>query len=952
MPLIVLITLKLITLVCMRFLRKTLAKYLVLLIQTSVLSQNFHSTNLSTAEGLLTNEIYDIFQDQLGNMWFATDIGVCMYNGYEFKNYTTKNGLTHNVVFQIKKYGDKLYFNTFKGGVCYLENDSIKAYEHNSNLLEEIGHEFVEDFVIEDDVFWFSQSNAEGLYSINQEGVINKKTFKDANATFFVKNIAGEKICGFANQYLKNKRFSIFKEIETFISIPTITFNLTLRPKVHKQYFAYGKNLIKHNEERILEEKLFDREVSSIYLDQQNNLWIGTYGGGVLYFENSALHLQPQIFLKGKTISDIFKDTQGNIWFSTTENGLFHINRAKSSYYHLNEKVMVVKNIESNVFCGTDNGNVYKVYPEKKELIYQNPSGFAIKNIHELDSAQILVNYRQINHLTKEEKAFNPATKDVNTIYTQHGKYLVTAYNGFKLFDEHKLFFDSNEHYFIDRVKKILSYTDDSLLIASRSGLYLYHNHDITKIMLDDVQSLEITDLKKWQNKLLISTKNNGLIILSDSFKTLNVLNQNNGLSSDNCLTVSTNDSCILVGSNRGLDIIKSINNEFEIQKINTTNYLYNSKVNSVCFLNNRIAIGTDYGIEIFETQLAEYPFSETQITKVKVNNLDHNLCALDFTYDQNNIEVFFVSPNFRNEVSYRYRLKGATNTWSTTKENSIKYSQLTSGNYQFEVQPFIDNQNGGLSNIHFTIKPHFTKAWWFISVVLVFGCCLVYLIFQDFKLKEKYKRDAIQATQKALRAQMNPHFLFNALSSIQSYILKNDKKLSVKYLNKFSKLVRQVLENSMYNYIPIQDDVNALENYIQLEKIRFKDKFEYNIIMDDKINVCLNKIPPLLLQPIVENAIWHGILHKKHGNGKVSISFSLHEEYIKCIVEDNGVGRGETKLKSASEGHKSIGLQLTKERLKVININSKNKIYLHIEDVNSMCAETGTRVVLTIPKV
>lgn len=915
----------------------------------SVFSQSFYTTNISISEGLFTNEVYDIFQDKSGNMWFATDLGVCKYDGYEFQNFTTKNGLTHNVVFQIREYESRLYFNTYKGGICYLEKDTILPYKYNQKLLAKTAYEFVLDFIIEKGKLWFNVSNEDGLYSINQQGEIEVLNYKDKESTFYIKEIGENQICGFANQHLQSNKFRVNQQEETFITTPTIKLNLILRPQILESYFAYGKNLINYSQEKIKKTKLLDKEISALYKSKGNNLWVGTYGGGVFCYENAMLNSTPKTYLSGKTISDIFEDNQGNIWFSTTETGVYYFDTHKSFHMQLDEKVMVLRCSGSNVFCGTDNGNVYKISENTKELIYTSLNGSAIKDIHLLDSLHILVNNKVLNHFSKKQTTYNSNTTYLNNIYTNHGQYFVSAYNGFQLFNRGgDLVFDSKEDGFKDRVRKAVSFSPDSLLVLSNSGLYLFSDNKILKVDVEGVDELEITSICKWRNQLLISTKNNGVIFLDSLFHPLQVLSKNSGLSSDNCLSVYVNKNTILIGTNIGLDVVSETENGFSIQQFNTSNLLYNSKINCISAFDDKMVIGTDYGIEIFKDSKFEYEFNPIQITTFKVNDMPQN--EREFRYNQNNIEIFFVSPNYGEEVSYRYRLAGATNKWSITQNNSIKYSQLSSGNYEFEVQPFVNNQFGDLTAVKFTIKSHFTNTWWFFIVIGLFVFWITYLIIMDMKMKEKYKREAIQSTQKALRAQMNPHFLFNALNSIQNYILRNEKELSIKYLSKFSSLVRQVLDNSMHNYIPIKDDLSALEDYLQLEQIRFEEKFEYEINIDEQLDSFTYLIPPLLLQPIVENAIWHGLLHKEEGIGKIVISYILKGEDVICSIEDNGVGRKVAEELEQAKKYKSVGIDITKQRLKVINANSKQKINIKIEDVNSNSKEVGTRVSLAIP--
>ena len=202
-----------------------------------------------------------------------------------------------------------------------------------------------------------------------------------------------------------------------------------------------------------------------------------------------------------------------------------------------------------------------------------------------------------------------------------------------------------------------------------------------------------------------------------------------------------------------------------------------------------------------------------------------------------------------------------------------------------------------------------------------------------------------------ALRSQMNPHFIFNCLNSINRFILRNDAESASNYLTKFSKLIRMMLENSKQPLIPLQEEVKCLELYIQMEQFRCKNAFTYYIKYQDGVNIEEAMIPPLLLQPFVENAIWHGV-NPKDGNGEIGIEFLQKDEAMYCIVQDNGIGRKRaSELRSLlSENHKSMGLQITRERLAALGESQVNESPVEIVDLyDEKGLAGGTRVTIKI---
>jgi len=233
-----------------------------------------------------------------------------------------------------------------------------------------------------------------------------------------------------------------------------------------------------------------------------------------------------------------------------------------------------------------------------------------------------------------------------------------------------------------------------------------------------------------------------------------------------------------------------------------------------------------------------------------------------------------------------------------------------------------------------------------FFSMVFI----ITLLIVRHQRLLTKHK--IIELKQKNLNQQMNPHFVYNCLTSIQSYIFHNDAEKSLDYLSKFSKLMRKILESSQNQYMSVQDEIEILALYLKLESIRFKGKFDYDITVDEKIDTILFKIPSLLIQPFVENSLWHGIQNKE-GKGKIQVSFNLIDKSIFCAIEDNGIGRENAeKIKdSRMNNHISLGASITQSRMKLLKSLYGNRLgirYIDLKDNHNK--PSGTRVELFLP--
>jgi LytS/YehU family sensor histidine kinase len=240
---------------------------------------------------------------------------------------------------------------------------------------------------------------------------------------------------------------------------------------------------------------------------------------------------------------------------------------------------------------------------------------------------------------------------------------------------------------------------------------------------------------------------------------------------------------------------------------------------------------------------------------------------------------------------------------------------------------------------------------------LFILGLAIGILVISRAKINARHKisdmnRKIAEITQANLRQQMNPHFIFNTLNSIQYYMYQHDKLATNNYLTKFSSLMRKVLENSQHTSIPLRDELDALKLYLDLEMIRFKDKFNYEIKVDDEIDSLLYKVPAMLIQPYVENSISHGLM-PSDDKGLIKINLKLENNHISCIIEDNGIGRdaAQEKKRNGNPNHNSLGTQIVASRLDLVNTlygTSLKTIYTDLKNING--EPEGTRVELQIP--
>ena len=345
-----------------------------------------------------------------------------------------------------------------------------------------------------------------------------------------------------------------------------------------------------------------------------------------------------------------------------------------------------------------------------------------------------------------------------------------------------------------------------------------------------------------------------------------------------------------------------------------------------------------------------------------KVGNI-HSNAQTNLLNHENNLQVTFLYPNpfDQNDVQYAYRLLPKDTDWIFTKEREVTFENLRGGSYQLEVKAKEgENEWTNLSTYPINIfTPYYKMGWFimlvgfsFVGILLAFYFWRIRQIRQQIGMKAEYEKKLSELKMQALRSQMNPHFIYNSINSINWFIIKNDQDNASDYLTKFSRLMRLNLENSKLDLVSLANELESIRLYLEMEQLRFERKFEYQIKVESHINTSSIFIPPMIIQPFIENAIWHGIMHKV-SDGVIQLGVSISKGNLICLIEDNGVGREAAQKinKKKKIKKKSLGMQITKDRLENIkafyNFETKISIMdLYDELGNAM----GTRIALTLP--
>ncbi|WP_345241744.1 two-component regulator propeller domain-containing protein [Nibrella saemangeumensis] len=396
----------------------------------------------------------------------------------------------------------------------------------------------------------------------------------------------------------------------------------------------------------------------------------------------------------------------------------------------------------------------------------------------------------------------------------------------------------------------------------------------------------------------------------------------------------------------------------------------------SVQYRHGKLILHGHNGFSVFypDSLRDNIPAPPVYITGFSVFDKPHPVDTrpIELGYQENFFSFEFAALSYRSvqKNQYAYQLEGVDPQWvySGTRR-SASYTDIAPGTYTFRVKG--SNSDGVWSekgtSVTLIIHPPWWRTWWFTALIVALVVSLIATGFhyrveqirreevrktKDVEQKAQFSKKLSEMEMQALRAQMNPHFIFNSLNSINRFIMKNEAEAASDYLSKFSKLIRLILQNSNAPGVTLENELNALQLYLELESLRFEKKFSFQIHCASGVELAYLEIPPLLIQPYVENAIWHGLMHKQ-GSGHIDISVACERDWLLCTVQDDGIGRQRAaELKSQSvTRNKSLGMTITAHRLALLNQGAERQTAVEVVDlVDSLGEPCGTRVQLKIP--
>ena len=960
--------------------------------QVSPSAYTLSTHQISTEDGLPSNEVYQVFQDDYGYIWFATDVGVSRYNGREFTNFSTKDGLVDNTVFGFyEDYKKRLWLRSFSGKLCYFARgtDSVYSYVYNEKIEAKlngripVSHSCNSENIVSIGLVAGQQKDGSDLLQISENGQFSfPERFENDTSFAYVLDNDNELIYGTSHGKKSIEdpgRICFFEDGELTYQIDLDQAVERIYPcKLSENHYAIGcasNDVIFIRNKQIYNSISFPSRVLSVYQDKQEKLWVGTENG--VYFYKYGLNNIPLLVLANRNVSDVMEDLEGNIWCTTLNDGIHQILSKELLCYtpeiiQRNATISCIEIInKGEVLLGTSNGIIEAVKNEYAEVISVGPDHSYTNDLHSIGQDSIFVAYDGRNQLSFAEVKMKQLTGFICQGITKFvedsvgGALLGCSRSGVRWFGANGEVRTSLEEGFTERIYDACVDRNGITWLAGLNRLWKYEDtryescDEISPLLHNRINAIEIGK----EDRLIMASSENGLIIKDG--EEVFAIGENNGLKSDMCLKLLLLDNEIWVGTNYGLGKITIEQWKPLIYKIKNYDAAIGfpvSKVTDIKELDGEMYVTyADKLVRFFPDELAQ----NKRIPKLKILDLMvsgkpmNERTNLSLKHDQNDLVVRLEALTFRNmdQVLYKYRFVGKSETWRTASTSELVFESLTPDSYELEVVAVNENDIESTSRIiHFTIRPPWWKTTWFVLLAILFLLVIGWGAFavriRTLKNRTKTANRIIDLEKSALQAQMNPHFIFNSLNSIQKYISENDKRNAQKYLNRFARLIRLILESSRSDSFLLEDEITLLDHYLSLEANRFKGKFRFEIVADDLMNEDFTRIPPMIIQPFVENAIIHG-MNGKQETGQIRIQFQKNETgSILCVVDDDGVGRKvASRQPNKAKQHKPVGVLIAKERLGHLNHGTAQDSDVTIIDKYDDQGESiGTRVEIKLP--
>lgn len=934
-----------------------------------------------------------VMSDSKGYLWIASNSGLTRYDGQQFRKYGFKDGLPDIFIVHLFEGPDqRIWASTFAGDLVYVSGDSIKVYKHSDQFKRFAKRHSAWTWSVDEDLNIVVGSVYPGVIRIDSSGNID--TLISALPGQFglgvwLRDSLPSMVFRIANrgEAKPQKRIFVYNEARELVASVLVKEQrkeVPLRGFITKcrdgsVALTYGNDIYRLSMNGLEAYLRQDVIHNSIMEDSKGNLWTSTYGLGMTMYPKGILDSTSlKHYYRDKIFHWAIEDKEGSLWLGTNQSGVLQVPRPHVLHSDSNNSSLAESDFEDisasseNLYGATAYRRVYKWSAGAKTEVFnwyeelKRPvRGGAIRSVLWDHNTQRLymafsnaICYQTAEGQLKTLSFPDSITKvgfvtKLNFDHDSSTVLVVAKYDIFRV--EGDSIVEAISMQGKDVVRAVCEDEHGDLWIGGDKGLWRATAKGLKKVK-ETVFTGRIEDITFFKNRLWINDQEQGLVtVQGDRMNFISRQFQNAWIHHFR----SEKDTLWATGHSHLYKMVVSDDAELAVSRmfINVDGVF---PLGAVEILGDSFFLCSEAGL--FQVHRKHLDFSLTvpavSIQSVRINDADTQVLAgYELHHDQNYLRIGYIGTSFRlQDVSYRYRMQGVENEWQYTDQRTVQYTKMPPGDYIFEVQArSSDFVWSASSALVFTIVPPFWATSWFLACVIVLLLLLIALFvqwrLQRLRDRQRNEQRLLRLESQALRAQMNPHFIFNVLSAIQGYVSNGDAAASEVYLGKFSRLIRKILENSRASFVPLREELETIRYYMGMEQMRFKVAFHFEINLDPAIDDENVFVPPMLIQPYLENAILHGIVAKGE-QGRIELNINQVGDLLKCEIIDNGVGRKHSaEFKVDQKLHKPLGMLITRERLELLQHKAAEKLEVVTEDLLDQASRScGTRVSISIP--